>query len=86
MDSLVIQASDGFSNDLYSFKFRVLSVVDKPEFISFTDSLFIEDRDNLNLTISFSDGDGMENLSYSSEAIPSWITEDLSDLILGKFT
>ena len=53
MDSLVIQASDGFSNDLYSFKFRVLSVVDKPEFISFTDSLFIEDRDNLNLTISF---------------------------------
>ena len=84
MDSLVIQASDGFSNDFYSFKFRVLSVVDKPEFIFFTDSLLIEDRDNLNLTISFSDGDGMENLSYSSEAIPSWITEDLSDLGSGK--
>ena len=84
MDSLVIQASDGFSSDLYSIKFRIMSVDDKPEFISFSENLLIEDRNYLDQTISFSDGDGFDNLSYSSESIPSWIVEDLSELDYGK--
>ena len=84
LDSLVIQASDGFSSDLYSFRFRVLSIDDSPEFIDFVNNLSIEDRDYLDVTISFSDGDGLENLSYFSASAPSWIDEDLSDLASGK--
>ena len=59
-----------------------MSVDDKPEFISFSENLLIEDR-NYRSNISFSDGDGFDNV-YSSESIPSWIVEDLSELDYGK--
>ncbi len=79
-DSLVIQASDGFSSDLRSFRFRVLSISDRPQLTFYEQNLILEDRDFLDTEIIFEDGDGMENLSYFSSGIPDWVSEDLSQL------
>ena len=79
-DSLVIQASDGFSSDLRSFSFRVLSISDRPRLTFYEQNLILEDRDYLDTEIIFEDGDGMDNLSYFSSEIPDWVSEDLSQL------
>jgi len=83
-DSVVIQVSDGFTSDFRSFSFRVLSVADKPEFLSFDQNITIEDRHELQAEHVFFDGDGFDNLSYSSSEVPEWVTEDLSELGEGK--
>jgi len=87
-DSFVIQASDGYSSEFRNFKFAVTEVADPPIFLSGdSDSeIKIEDRDDLNITVHFADGDGLETLTYEILEIPTWVDADFSDFESGKIT
>ena len=86
-DSFVIQASDGYSSEFRNFKFAVTEVADPPIFLSGNiDSKTIEDRDDLNITVHFADGDGLETLTYEILEIPAWVEADFSAFESGEIT
>ncbi len=80
-DLVTIQVSDGYSSDLRNFTFTITEVADPPIISDYPHAITIEDRDDLNLSISFSDGDGFESIGYEIFEKPAWVNLDVS-----KFT
>jgi len=80
-DLVTLQVSDGYSSDTRNFTFTITEVADPPFIEQYADTVNIEDRDELNLSISFSDGDGFPSIGYEVLEKPSWVNLDVS-----KFT
>ena len=75
-DSFSIQVTDGISSVSSSFSITISEVDDPPVFYQFPQFQNITDDDNLSISFSVQDGDGLEGLELHHSGKPSWMMID----------
>ena len=84
-DSFVIRVSDGIDQDLFTFDFEVQDVPDTPALVDL-DNDSVEDGSLYQKTISFSDPDGLSDVTHSISGLPGWVEVHDSNFTNGTIT